>query len=156
MVMTASWACGDKGSPTDPGTPEPPVPTTPNRQTGTVGAAGGTVSLPAGTSVVFPAGAVSSSVQVTIERKNPADWFDGPTEMSRVVIATTTSGATTFSQDVEIRAPLAAAMTEADSGSVMAGLINDQTGPSSAAGLWCSAWKRSCANAPPQAPSVRR
>ncbi len=90
---------------------------------GTMTAAGGAIGLPDGTRVVFPAGAVSGTVQVTLAKGNPATFLDGITESERVLITVTASVAQ-FAKPVEIRVPLPAAMTLADSSNLLVARID--------------------------------
>lgn len=116
-------------SPTDPDDPgDPPegqLPATTN--TVTIQPSGGSVSLKDGTSVVFPPGAVSAPLAVTITRLQPSAFFDGSGEQQQAVIRTT-AALTQFAQNVEIRVPLPEGMTLADSSKVLAGVIDDETG----------------------------
>jgi hypothetical protein len=127
-TLLLATACGDTATPTEPKQDDPPpVQTDPNRSVGSVGSAGGSVSLPDGTTVVFPAGALAGTTQVTVERVDPTRWFDSGGEGERVVISTKAS-VSTFAQEVEIRVPLPSGMTEGDSSLVFAGLIDDESG----------------------------
>lgn len=63
-------ACGGGGDSSSPPTPSPPANNPPASPPGTVGAAGGTVSGPAGSQVVIPAGALSQNVAIEIAQSN--------------------------------------------------------------------------------------
>lgn len=126
-TLALATACGDSATPTEPKQDDPPVQQDPNRSVSSVGSAGGSVSLPDGTTVVFPAGALAGTTQVTVERVDPTRWFDFGGEGERVVISTKAS-VSTFAQEVEIRVPLPSGMTEGDSSLVFAGLIDDESG----------------------------
>lgn len=117
-------ACG-KDSPVEP--PPQPPPTNPTYGTGQITASGGTVSLEDGTAVVFPDGAVSTTVTVTVAKKTPATWFDGTGATERRVISSTAS-VTSFLKPVEIRVPLTQGMTADDAENVSAGLLDESTG----------------------------
>ncbi len=127
-ILGCSSGDGAK-SPTDPDDPgDPPVvqlPTTTN--TVTIQPSGGSVSLRDGTSVVFPAGAVSAPLAVTIAKLQPSTYFDGTGQQQQAVIQTT-AAVTQFAQNVEIRVPLPEGMTPADSANVFAGVIDEGTG----------------------------
>lgn len=127
IVALAACSSGDNAkSPTDPIDPPPEeLPTTINTET--ISPSGGTVALKDGTSVVFPAGAVSSPLQVTLKKGQPSTWFDGSGEQQKAVVETTAS-VTEFAKDVEIRIPLPVGMTPADSSDVLAGVIDETTG----------------------------
>ena len=112
-------------SPAGPSGDDPPD--TASTTTRTVDSGGGAVALSDGTRLVFPAGAVSDLVQVTLTRVNPADFFDAQEGVQQVVLSATAS-ASQFAQPVEIMIPLSPGMTEADSADVLAGLIDPSSG----------------------------
>lgn len=129
--LTLVAACGGKdggpATPLDPQDPPPPPPTNPDSATSTVSNAGGSVLLPDGSGVVFPAGAVSTSMPVTVRKADPGAWFDADATRSRVVL-TTTAPVSEFNGQVEIRVPLPADATLADTSRVVAGVIDEETG----------------------------
>jgi hypothetical protein len=125
-------ACSDAVSPIDdepgddPATQDPPKDTT-NTSTRTIPPTGGTVALADGTVLTFPAGVITSAMDVTLTKADPATWFDGGDNTQRVVIAVD-APVTQFSKEVEIRVPLPASATLADSSNVLVGLIDDDNG----------------------------
>lgn len=133
LVVALSCGGGDAGplSPDDPDPPstpgDPPTqPAHPDSATLTVGPQGGSVLLPDGAGVVFPAGAVTSPLAITVTRGDPARWFDG-TDSTRAVL-TTRASVSRFQQPVEIRYPLPPSATLADSANVSAGVVDEETG----------------------------
>ncbi|MHB9031316.1 MAG: IPT/TIG domain-containing protein, partial [Candidatus Latescibacterota bacterium] len=119
--------CSKKSSPTDPGDNGNTPGRTLDAQTRTVDAGGGSIVLKDGTSVVIPAGALVSSGEVKVATVDPATYFDGGTGLERVIISCT-APVTQFAKEVEIRVPLPAGMTEADSTKVFSGLIDEESG----------------------------
>ena len=93
----------------------------------TIGADGGTVAMSSGVSVVFPAGAVSANAGFTVSEIEPTSYFEADSDLGRVVIECT-GAVTEFDEAVEIRVPLPAGMTEADSALVFGGYIDEATG----------------------------
>lgn len=132
VTLLALLSCGGgEGSPLAPGDNEPPSdpptqPADPDSATVTVGPQGGAVLLPDGAGVVFPAGAVSSPLAITVTRGDPARWFDG-IDSTRAVL-TTRASVSQFQHPVELRYPLPASATLADSANVGAGVVDDATG----------------------------
>jgi len=132
FIFLASWVllsgCGDGGTgpgkPDDPG--DNPVVST-EIATVTVGTAGGSVLLPDGSGVVFPAGALSSSIPITVKRVASTTFFDPNGAVQRVLISATAS-VSQFSQNVEVRVPLPAGTTPADTAKILAGVINEEDG----------------------------
>lgn len=126
--------CSSEQGPTAPGGPDgpdTPTPTTPTdpplTHTSQVGSTGGRVGLADGTAAVFPPGAVQGTTQVTVARREVSSYLDGASATGRTVIRFE-AGVTSFAQDVEIRVPLPADLTPADSLHVTAGVIDDTTG----------------------------
>lgn len=130
-ALTLVAACGKEGGPGTPldpaDPPPPPPPVNPDSTTTTVPASGGAVTLPDGSGVVFPAGALPSAMPVTVRKVDPARWFEADGAGGRVVLTTTTS-VSQFNQPVEIRVPLPAGATPADSLNVLVGVIDEETG----------------------------
>ncbi|MBN1292840.1 MAG: IPT/TIG domain-containing protein [Candidatus Latescibacteria bacterium] len=91
-----------------------------------IDSAGGTISLSDGSSVVFPAGAISSPTDFTLKKIAPDSYFDGD-DLERIVLSCT-GNVNTFNSMVEIRVPLPDGMTAADSSRIFAGLIDDESG----------------------------
>jgi len=87
---------------------------------GVLGAAGGVLGLADGTRVLIPAGAVSGTAQITLAQGNASTHLDGFSAAERVLISLTSSVAQ-FAQPVEVRVPLPAGTTLADTGSVAVG-----------------------------------
>ena len=92
----------------------------------TIGTGGGSVILTGGGGVVFPAGALSSSADITVKSISPETFFseDGT---SRVVILC--EGVTgVLNASAELRVPLPVGFTSADSTLVSGGYIDEATG----------------------------
>ncbi|MFA4836164.1 MAG: C39 family peptidase, partial [Dehalococcoidia bacterium] len=92
-----------------------------------IDSSGGSILLEDGISVVFPSGAIDSVAEMTISKIDPASYFENTSDVERVVVSCT-APVTRFSKDVEIRIPLPDGMTEADSSSVLAGVLDEPTG----------------------------
>ncbi|MCB9462157.1 MAG: IPT/TIG domain-containing protein [Candidatus Eisenbacteria bacterium] len=116
-------ACSSREEvPTDPGGDEPL-----DSITATVDETGGVVALEDGTAVVFPAGAVSAPLDVTLAKLEPSTWFEGTGEQEMAVVRTT-AAVSQFQENVEIRFPLPEGMSTADSSGVMIGVIDEESG----------------------------
>lgn len=92
-----------------------------------IGAAGGTIALSGGVSVVFPAGVVDEDVTYTVSTIDPGTYGEADPSIERVVVECT-GDVTTFDTPVEVRVPLPEGMTEADSTMVFGGYIDEETG----------------------------
>jgi hypothetical protein len=129
LILTLA---GCEGGISEPPGDEPPgdephveLPTTTN--TVTIPISGGTVALADGTAVVFPSGAVSAPLSVTLRKESATDFVDGTSESGMAVVSAT-AAVTEFLKEVEIRVPLPAGMTPQDSSDLVAGLIHEETG----------------------------
>jgi hypothetical protein len=124
-LLTISGCSKNSGNPADDSGDDSGV-TVIESKTGTVGSGGGSVTLTDGSAVVFPAGALATSSKVTVKSVSPASYFDG-TDVSRAVISLE-GISDTLSIPAELRVPLPAGFTEADSASVFGGLLDGVTG----------------------------
>lgn len=87
---------------------------------------GGSITLRNGVAVVFPPGALDSTVQVTIAAIDPSSYFDGDTRHSVVVRGT--AAITQFKRDVEIHVPLPEGFSAANAQDVLAGYVDEASG----------------------------
>jgi hypothetical protein len=119
-------ACSDSPTPVQPEEPTPPPP--PQEEAGLkkgmVGASGGTVLLSDGTGVIFPAGAVSSDMEVTVRIEDPAEYFAPDPKVERVLLRTT-APVSQFQVPVTIRVPVPAGLEQED---IFAGVVDPETG----------------------------
>jgi hypothetical protein len=129
IITISTGACGGEGNPVDPGDDEE-NPSTPDADSAsvTVGSSGGEVLLPDGSGVVFPSGALSSSVPVTVVREDASAYFDSSGDGPGRVLLSTTAPVSTFSEEVEIRVRLPSQATPADSSKVLAGVVDEESG----------------------------
>lgn len=129
LASAALFGCGgDGGGPTGPGdSPDPGTTPNPDSTTVSISTTGGSVLLPDGSGVVFPEGALPSSMPVTVLKGDPDTWFDDSGASGRVVL-TTTAPVSQFNQEVEVRVPLPTTATLADTSRVLAGVIDEETG----------------------------
>jgi uncharacterized delta-60 repeat protein len=128
FVALGASACGGGDDATPPPvvvTPPPPPPPPPP---GTlVGAAGGTVTGPNGTTVVIPAGALSSEVRILIEQTSVgAPALPSGFAVAGLTFAFTPHG-TTFAVPVTITLPFDPALVPAGRSPVLYKTINGQT-----------------------------
>ncbi len=125
------------GSPSNVSTPATPPPTgkadapVPPRvletKTQDIDPSGGTIGLKDGISIVVPAGAVDAVTRMTINRLDPASYFEIRSNVHRILLKVT-SPVTAFKQNVEVRVPLPAWMTEKNSSLVLAGFVDEASG----------------------------
>ncbi len=126
LILSLSvFGCSNSGNPTGPddGGPGDVLET----GSASISSEGGMVTLSDGTGVFVPSGAMSGSGEVTVAKKDPAGYFDTVAGVTRVVLSCS-APVNGFAKEVEIRVPLPAGMTEADSSRIMAGLIDEATG----------------------------
>ncbi len=137
LISMMIGACGedggsDKKSSTGPSGEEDNsnsgvIATVIDEKTATIDSDGGSIELDDGISLVFPENAIQSSESITVKKADPADFFETNDTVDRVVVSCEGHDGD-FSTPVEVRVPLPSSMTEADSTSLIAGVIDDETG----------------------------
>lgn len=95
-------------------------------KTSRIDSQGGTVALPGGTQVVFPAGSLGAAADVKLDTIDPKAYFEGDVSGKTIVRCEGITGE--LASPAELRVPLPSGMTEADSSLVFAGTIDEATG----------------------------
>ena len=94
-------------------------------KTQTVGPDGGSIVLDTGVKVVFPAGAVTRSMDVSVKQLDASQFVD---EQTSGILLDCSAAMSTFDRPVEFHIPLPAWFTPRDADAVLAGVWDETTG----------------------------